>query len=86
MADCQKCGGEIQGWICQGCGQGFRENDAGVLVFAPMEAVAWRWEQWSSLVGAWAPRLTFDKPDDAKRVQALAVILTPASRTTPPSA
>jgi hypothetical protein len=39
---CQKCGGEIQGWTCQGCGQVFRENDAGALVFAPMEAVAWR--------------------------------------------
>ena len=42
MAGCQKCGGEIQGWICQGCGQGFRDNAAGALVFAPMEAVAWR--------------------------------------------
>jgi hypothetical protein len=41
-AYCQKCGGEIQGWTCQGCGQVFRENDAGALVFAPMEAVAWR--------------------------------------------
>jgi hypothetical protein len=39
---CQKCGGEIQGWTCQGCGQVFRENDAGALVFAPMETVAWR--------------------------------------------
>lgn len=39
---CQKCGGEIQGWTCQGCGQVFRENDTGALVFAPMEAVAWR--------------------------------------------
>jgi hypothetical protein len=38
---CQKCGGEIQGWTCHGCGQVFRENDAGALVFAPMEAVAW---------------------------------------------
>lgn len=27
------------------------------------EPVAWRWEQWSSLVGAWSPRLTYDKPD-----------------------
>jgi hypothetical protein len=35
---CQKCGGEIQGWTCQGCGQVFRENDDGALVFAPMEA------------------------------------------------
>ena len=42
MATCQKCGGEIQGWTCQGCGQVFRENDAGALVFATMEAVAWR--------------------------------------------
>ena len=39
---CQKCGGEIQGWTCQGCGQVFRENDAGSLVFDAMEAVAWR--------------------------------------------
>lgn len=41
-AYCQKCGGEIQGWTCQGCGQVFRENDAGALVFDAMEAVAWR--------------------------------------------
>lgn len=40
---CQKCGGEIQGWTCQGCGQVFRENDAGNLVFDAMEAVAWRY-------------------------------------------
>lgn len=32
-ARCQKCGGEIEGWICQSCGQEFRENDAGDLVF-----------------------------------------------------
>lgn len=31
---CQKCGGEIEGWTCQGCGQTFRENDTGALVFA----------------------------------------------------
>jgi hypothetical protein len=37
---CQKCGEEIQGWTCQGCGQVFRENDAGALVFAPIEAAA----------------------------------------------
>jgi hypothetical protein len=37
---CQKCGGEIQGWMCQGCGQVFRENDAGALVFAPIEVAA----------------------------------------------
>jgi hypothetical protein len=29
---CQSCGGEIQGWTCQGCGLTFRENDAGRLV------------------------------------------------------
>lgn len=32
-ARCQKCGGEIEGWICQSCDQGFRENDAGDLIF-----------------------------------------------------
>lgn len=35
---CQKCGGEIQGWTCQGCGQSFTESDAGALVFAPEPA------------------------------------------------
>lgn len=30
---CQKCGGEVQGWTCQGCAQGFRENDGGALIF-----------------------------------------------------
>ena len=45
---CQKCGGEIQGWICQHCNQAFREDGAGNLIFhddaasPPMEAVAWR--------------------------------------------
>ena len=37
---CQKCGGEVQGWNCQGCGASFRENDDGVLIFddeAPAE-------------------------------------------------
>lgn len=34
---CQKCGGEIQGWTCQGCGQVFSENEAGNLVFATYE-------------------------------------------------
>jgi hypothetical protein len=33
MTTCQKCGGEVQGWLCQGCGQAFRESDAGALVF-----------------------------------------------------
>jgi hypothetical protein len=32
MTTCQKCGGEVQGWLCQGCGQAFREAD-GKLVF-----------------------------------------------------
>lgn len=30
---CQKCGGEIAGWLCQQCPAEFRENDAGALVF-----------------------------------------------------
>lgn len=30
---CQKCGGEVQGWTCQGCGASFRESDGGALVF-----------------------------------------------------
>jgi hypothetical protein len=32
MTTCQRCGGEVQGWLCQGCGQAFREAD-GKLVF-----------------------------------------------------
>jgi hypothetical protein len=40
-ARCQRCGGEIQGWICQDCHQEFEENDAGELVFCPSEAVDW---------------------------------------------
>lgn len=32
-AYCQKCGGTVEGWICQSCDQEFRENDAGNLVF-----------------------------------------------------
>jgi hypothetical protein len=32
MTTCQKCGGDVQGWLCQGCGQSFREAD-GKLVF-----------------------------------------------------
>jgi hypothetical protein len=43
---CQKCGGEVQGWTCQGCEQGFRENDGGALIFAAHppqpEAPGWR--------------------------------------------
>jgi hypothetical protein len=35
---CQSCGGEIQGWTCQGCGLTFRENDAGRLVAEPLPA------------------------------------------------
>ena len=30
---CQKCGGEIAGWLCQQCPAEFRENDVGALVF-----------------------------------------------------
>ena len=37
---CEKCGGEVQGWTCQGCGASFRENDEGSLVFACHEAPA----------------------------------------------
>lgn len=29
---CQVCGSKIEGWICQGCGAQFHENDAGSLV------------------------------------------------------
>ncbi len=38
------------------------------------EAVAWSWDEYSSLVGAWRPRLTFDRPDEcnrARNIQAL---------------
>lgn len=38
---CQKCGGDIAGWLCQNCPAEFRENDDGVLIFdveAPAEA------------------------------------------------
>ena len=35
---CQSCGGEIQGWTCQGCGLTFRENEAGRLVAEPLPA------------------------------------------------
>jgi hypothetical protein len=35
---CQSCGGEIQGWTCQGCGLTFRENEAGRLVAEPFPA------------------------------------------------
>jgi hypothetical protein len=74
-ARCQKCGGEIQGWTCQGCGQVFRENDAGALVFAPMEAVAWRYRYPND--PTW--QLTLDRKqahDKTGEVQALAVIPT----------
>lgn len=40
-ARCQKCGGEIQGWVCQQCHQEFEENDAGEIVFCPPEGVDW---------------------------------------------
>jgi len=46
---CQKCGGDIAGWLCQNCPAEFRENDDGVLIFdveAPAEAgerEAWKW-------------------------------------------
>lgn len=30
---CQRCGGEVQGWLCQSCPAEFRENDDGHLVF-----------------------------------------------------
>lgn len=33
-ATCQACGEAVEGWICQGCGREFREDDAGSLVFA----------------------------------------------------
>jgi hypothetical protein len=32
-ASCQKCGGEVQGWVCQDCNQAFRETDDGKLMF-----------------------------------------------------
>lgn len=35
---CQKCGGEIAGWLCQRCPAEFRENDDGVLIFDDREA------------------------------------------------
>jgi hypothetical protein len=35
---CQSCGGEIQGWTCQGCGLTFRENEGGRLVAEPLLA------------------------------------------------
>ena len=37
---CQKCGGEIAGWLCQQCPAEFRENDDGVLIFDDREAQA----------------------------------------------
>lgn len=69
---CQKCGGEIQGWTCQGCGQEFREDDAGNLVFdddepsPAMGAVAWR-EKVARLVDPPAWRAYDDKVWDCKR-------------------
>jgi hypothetical protein len=79
---CQKCGGEIQGWTCQGCGQVFRENDAGALVFAPMEAVAWRWRvdgvgPWIAHHGSDKPSFSMYQPGEVYDLQALAVIPTP---------
>lgn len=35
---CQKCGGDIAGWLCQQCPAEFRENDDGVLIFDDGEA------------------------------------------------
>lgn len=35
---CQSCGGEVQGWTCQGCGLMFRENEFGRLVAEPLPA------------------------------------------------
>lgn len=32
-------------------------------------AVAWKWEQWSSLSGAWTDRLTFERPAEHKNVR-----------------
>jgi len=37
---CQKCGGEIQGWVCQDCNQAFRETDDGRLIFDLYAAAA----------------------------------------------
>lgn len=57
---CQKCGGEVHGWICQSCGQDFEENDAGKLVFmAEQEAepVAWRIARRKSDAGFGRPQV-----------------------------
>lgn len=37
---CQKCGGDIAGWLCQNCPAEFRENDDGALIFDDREAPA----------------------------------------------
>ncbi len=51
---CQKCGGKIEGWTCQGCGQEFSEHPDGHLVFCSttppvarpdreaLEPIAWK--------------------------------------------
>lgn len=36
---------------------------------APMEAVVWRWEQWSNLTSAWIVRFTHERPLDGPRVR-----------------
>lgn len=35
---CQLCANKIEGWICQGCGAHFYENDAGALVLNTIPA------------------------------------------------
>lgn len=35
---CQLCASKIEGWICQGCGSHFYENDAGALVLSTIPA------------------------------------------------
>jgi len=35
---CQLCANKIEGWICQGCGSHFYENDAGALVLNTIPA------------------------------------------------
>ena len=46
------------------------------------EPVAWVWDEWSSLVGDWRARLTFDKPDASSRFRRLE----PLYAAPPPSA
>lgn len=35
---CQRCGGEVSGWVCQECDTPFTENDVGALVFDRLAA------------------------------------------------